>query len=133
MATSYKAHTDNQSGKYEICFETTDYDYFKMVERACQKAIDKKDIPKFVELPCKVGDTIYQIGRFIDGIKTEYVKHFRVLEDCVVLYSDPWDGAICEAHQVGKIVEEMYDWNGYFLAKEEAEKALKERRDNDKL
>lgn len=43
MGTSYKAQIDNEKGKYEIQFETTNYDYYKMVERACQKAIDKKD------------------------------------------------------------------------------------------
>lgn len=41
MGTSYKAQIDNEKGKYEIQFETTNYDYYKMVERACQKAIDK--------------------------------------------------------------------------------------------
>lgn len=43
MGTSYKAQIDNEKGKYEIQFETTNYEYYKMVERACQKAIDKKD------------------------------------------------------------------------------------------
>ena len=43
MGTSYKAQIDNEKGKYEIQFETSNYDYYKMVERACQKAIDKKD------------------------------------------------------------------------------------------
>jgi hypothetical protein len=41
MGTSYKVQIDNEKGKYEIQFETTNYDYYKMVERACQKAIDK--------------------------------------------------------------------------------------------
>lgn len=41
MSTSYKAQINNVDGKYEIQFETCNYDYFKMVERACQKAIDK--------------------------------------------------------------------------------------------
>lgn len=43
MSTSYKAQINNAEGKYEIQFETCNYDYFKMVERVCQKAIDKKD------------------------------------------------------------------------------------------
>lgn len=43
MGTSYKAQIDNEKGKYEIQFETTNYDYYKMVERACQKVIDRKD------------------------------------------------------------------------------------------
>ena len=43
MATSYNAQIDNKNGKYHIQFETSNYEYFKMVEKACQKAIDKKD------------------------------------------------------------------------------------------
>ena len=43
MATSYNAQIDNKNGKYRIQFETSNYEYFKIVEKACQKAIDKKD------------------------------------------------------------------------------------------
>lgn len=43
MSTSYKAQINNVEGKYEIQFETCNYDYFKIVEKACQKTIDKKD------------------------------------------------------------------------------------------
>ena len=43
MSTSYKAQIDNKNRTYAIQFETSNYDYFKIVEKACQKAIDKKD------------------------------------------------------------------------------------------
>lgn len=43
MATSYNAQIDRKKGKYSIQFETRDYDLFKLVEKACQKAVDKKD------------------------------------------------------------------------------------------
>lgn len=43
MSTSYNAQIDNKNGKYSIQFETSNYDYFKFVEKACQKAIDKRD------------------------------------------------------------------------------------------
>lgn len=43
MTTSYNAQINNKEGKYSIQFETSNYDYYKMVEKACQKAIDKKD------------------------------------------------------------------------------------------
>lgn len=43
MGTSYKTQIDNERGEYKIQFETTNYDYYKIVERACQKAIDIKD------------------------------------------------------------------------------------------
>ena len=43
MSTSYKAQINNAEGKYSIQFETSNYEYFKLVEKACQKAIDKRD------------------------------------------------------------------------------------------
>lgn len=43
MGTSYNAQIDNKKERYSIQFETGNYEYFKMVEKACRKAIDKKD------------------------------------------------------------------------------------------
>ncbi len=39
--TSWKSQTGN--GAYAIQFETSNYALYKMVEKACQKAIDKDD------------------------------------------------------------------------------------------
>ena len=41
MATSYNAQLCRSENKYSIQFETSNYDLFKMVEKACQKAVDK--------------------------------------------------------------------------------------------
>lgn len=41
MATSYNAQLCRGENKYSIQFETNNYDLFKMVEKACQKAVDK--------------------------------------------------------------------------------------------
>ena len=49
MSTSYNAQIDNENGKYTIQFETGNYEYFKLVEKACQKAIDKRDKAIFKE------------------------------------------------------------------------------------
>lgn len=49
MNTSYKAQINNAEGKYSIQFETSNYEYFKLVEKACQKAIDKRDKAVFKE------------------------------------------------------------------------------------
>lgn len=49
MSTSYKAQINNAEGKYSIQFETSNYEYFKLVEKACQKAIDKRDKAVFKE------------------------------------------------------------------------------------
>ena len=43
MRTSYNAQIDNKNGEYSIQFETSNYEYFKLVEKACQKVIDKRD------------------------------------------------------------------------------------------
>ncbi len=43
MATNYNAQICNDEGKYLIQFETSNYEYFRIVEKACQKVIDLKD------------------------------------------------------------------------------------------
>ena len=43
MATWYNAQILGDEGRYCIQFETGNYEYFKMVEKACQNAIDKSD------------------------------------------------------------------------------------------
>lgn len=43
MRTAYNAHIDNKKDEYSIQFETGNYEYFKIVEKACQKAVIKKD------------------------------------------------------------------------------------------
>ena len=54
MSTSYNAQIDNENGKYTIQFETGVYEYFKVVEKACQKAIDKKDKAVLKERACEM-------------------------------------------------------------------------------
>lgn len=41
MGTEWKSQIGD--GKYFIQFETNNYDYYKMVEKACQKAVDLKE------------------------------------------------------------------------------------------
>ena len=43
MNTAYNAQINRADGKYTIQFETGNYEYFKLVEKACQKAIDARD------------------------------------------------------------------------------------------
>lgn len=43
MGTWYNAQLLGGEGRYCIQFETGNYEYFKMVEKACQKAIDKSN------------------------------------------------------------------------------------------
>lgn len=37
MTTSYNAQINNKEGKYSIQFETSNYDYYKMVEKLVKK------------------------------------------------------------------------------------------------
>lgn len=43
MKTTYEANIDNKKSEYTIQFETGNYEYFKIVERACRKVVNKKD------------------------------------------------------------------------------------------
>lgn len=42
MASTYNAQFCKDENDYRIQFKTDDYKYYKMVEKACQKAVDKK-------------------------------------------------------------------------------------------
>lgn len=109
---------------FELCF---DDNITQFNNGGAEQCTYFKDRSKFVDLPCKVGDTVYRVGEFVEGVKEFKIHHFRIFNDRVSAFSDPWDGEVCKIHQIGKIIKELYDWNGYFLTKEEAEKALEER------
>ncbi len=72
-----------------------------------------KDRSKFVELPCKVGDTVYVLGTYSANIYPQKVLDIRLKEKCSYINLD-----------MGS-----YDFNDFgknvFLTKEEAEEALK--------
>ena len=74
-----------------------------------------KDRSRFVELPCKVGDTVYRLK---DGkVTKEQVVEFEISSRGVVLYRTL-------GYELGY---SDYFGNSLFLTKEEAEQALKER------
>ncbi|MBR6794405.1 MAG: hypothetical protein IKM48_08645 [Clostridia bacterium] len=60
MGTSYNAQIDNEKERYSIQFETGNYKYFKMVEKACRKAIDKKKKDKAIMKSAAV-----RLGRWV--------------------------------------------------------------------
>lgn len=94
------------------------------IEKSCKHFKNKKLI---VELPCKVGDTIYMFGGYYKGIKEETVEAIKVYEDRIELMYDPWEGVICEAQQIGHTGKEYSRICGYYLSREDAERALRER------
>ena len=78
-----------------------------------------KDRSRFVELPCKVGDTVYRLK---DGkVTKEQVVEFGISSRGVVLYRTL-------GYELGY---SDYFGNSLFFSKEEAEQALKERESSD--
>lgn len=96
---------------YKVClyegYELFDYNGSALmndfVERMCRYFKDKS---RFVKLPCKVGDTVYQVDS--ERIYESTVK--RIIYDT--------DGIAFDERAIGKSV---------FLTREQAEKALEER------
>ena len=92
----YETHGEGLSGDSYVC------DFFK-------------DRSRFVELPCKVGDTIYRLK---DGkVTKEQVVEFGISSRGVVLYRTL-------GYELGY---SGYFGNSLFFSKEEAEQALKEK------
>lgn len=84
---------------------------------------DYKDKSRFVELPCKVGDTVYLFAPCFDEIyhpklKVVEAEILKVRTTATVL------GLIFDVDKIGKTV---------FLTREEAEKALEEKREQTKI
>ena len=97
---------------YELCNICNDFDEygypFKYNRCELEECECFKDKSRFVELPCKVGDTVYQVDS--ERIYESTVK--RIIYDT--------DGIAFDERAIGESV---------FLTREEAEKALAERRD----
>ena len=101
-------------------------------EDGAEKCVCFKDRNRFVELPCKVGDTMYILTndsptgieesqvKKIELIKMQSKTKIRLTVPCVY---DDWGSAQWEigVNDFGKTA---------FLTREEAEKALKERENN---
>ena len=82
-----------------------------------------KDHNRFVDLPCKVGDTVYVKTLFGDYAEAEVrdYSYFISCGLCVVVTSTKFDKHHIPFSKFGKTV---------FLTREEAEQALKESENN---
>ncbi len=89
----------------EVC------NYFEgdLNEEGAEKCVYFKDRNRFVKLPCKVGDTVYQT----DGIR---------------IYENKIERIIFDTNNIG--FDETSIGKSIFLAREEAEQALKEFEDD---
>ena len=94
---------------------------YKRIEQECEHF---KDRSRFVELPCKVGDTLFVPTR---NIVSEYkIVSFQVCEEGIWYRTNVIKGILTRlisdnVENIGKAV---------FLIREEAEQALKEREEN---
>jgi hypothetical protein len=93
---------------FEVCLPNSEAYGFKM--KTCSKFKPKS---RFVELPCEVGQTVYNLmGGFVEKQKVNRVVLILKQNE-----KHPLD-YIKELDEIGKTV---------FLSREDAEKALKER------
>ena len=103
---------------YDVC-ETT-YPDLELPFVNLEKCRLFKDKSKFIELPCKVGDTIYKINKKYE-IERNYVVQIHISQTEKQTFFSMYDDFFG--------IEEI--GNTVFLTKEEAEQALKEREQND--
>lgn len=94
------------------CKDCINYDVCSTKGANCDRGnncVMFKDRTRFVELPCKVGDTVYIINGFLE-IEEFKIEYF-VIESSNI--------------SVGMIDDGEYDINELFFSKKEAERALK--------
>ena len=108
---------------YDVCYKKPDHFDDLNVNGGCKDFAEKS---RFIELPCKVGDVVYQVTRnFISEFRVRFVE----IATCgnVFLHTDLISGII----YTGEVFSESDIGKTVFLTREEAEKALKERETND--
>lgn len=81
------------------------------------KCPDFKDKSRFIELPCKVGDTVYVIRKIPNSVIKPFITEEKI-EPWAVTYENIMGGH-------SRILIEEFN-NSVFLTKEEAEAKLKE-------
>lgn len=94
-----------------------------------------KDRSRFVELPCKVGDTVYMLTEQTQKLGHKKVTKTVIVECCVDNFRIGDAGypsaALCDNENVWCYgVEPKMFGEIIFLSREEAEQALKEREEN---
>ena len=101
---------------------TTDF-IESVVEKRCKHFKDKS---RYIELPCKVGDVMYQVTRnFISEFRVRFVE----IATCgnLFLHTDLISGIV----YTGEVFSESDIGKTVFLTREEAEKALEDMRKED--
>ena len=111
----YEACKDKFAGLYKICVDKPKkhLELNPNVEKVCDHFKDKS---KFIELPCKVGDTIYQI----DGVRiyASTIHEITYTSSKVIFVTE------------NIVFDEQAINNSIFLTREEAEKVLERSKGN---
>lgn len=78
MGTQYKSQIDGEKRTYKIQFETTDWEYYRTVERVCQKVIDISCRTENMIIPNSKIDS----SKFIDSkaISKGYLSDSQILQ-----------------------------------------------------
>lgn len=113
---------------YEACKFYTDKTRFNLPKNA-ENCDDFKDKSKSIELPCKVGDTVYHYCKSVNQIVPYVVEDIHIDKEqtrCFatafdVYYNEYLDEIEFAEDELGKTV---------FLTKSEAEQKLKELKEN---
>ena len=103
----------------------TDHNLCKTQKETLQSVIDKIEQGTLIELPCKVGTTIYHLYKAGNAITEDKVfnYHFEICtKPCVSFENHFWFGT---NKRVDTILVEQFG-KYWFLTKAEAEKRLKE-------
>jgi hypothetical protein len=112
----------HRSGGEQVVANCKDCIHFVVCDEVPTKSADDcdffKDRSRFVELPCKVGDTVYYFNS-VGTIYSQRVSGFIVNYVGILIDSD----VMFDSNLIG---------NKFFLTREEAEQALKERGENEK-
>lgn len=102
-----------------LCFDVCD-PYKKIEADLLERCEHFKDRNRFIELPCKKGDTVYRITNYnrimMDTVTV--VNYYASIDNFFIGFRF---GFSCNKHELGRTV---------FLTKEQAEQALKERENN---
>ena len=130
--------TDLDSDVFDYCREGRT-DEIPDIEERCSSF---KDRNRFIELPCKAGDTVYVLDDFIWACDCGECKHFEEgwydsPHECRKTRTSrkpPECIEIVERTVAYKDILQYMNWDDFgktvFLTKEEAERALKEREQN---
>ena len=120
---------------YKVCLE-------RQIFEKLQRYEDLEEQGRLIELPCKIGDTVYGHFQCYDGKEIRECKvieiracHFKANSECYYFVDvefniiDPFymDGRLMTCRHQAVIGNDYGSWERVFFTKEEAEKALKNR------